>query len=279
VPINGITAEAGPTPVPLRSASGFREHWMFPAPRLARAGADWLPVGDPAMYAGEVFRGHCRSAGITLPAAEIADGPPAGGILAARQSPPLETIVQGMLRYSTNLTAEVLGLRASQARELDPAGIEASAAAMTDWTRSRYGLTRLRARSHSGLSDRSVWPVIDTVRLLAAVADGMLPGLLKEQSLPDAGGVRIAAKSGTLYFASGLAGYITKADRTLAFAIYSADLDRRSRLDPAQPAPPAGARGWAARARGLQQDLLREWVASCFPSKSPRPRPRPPRMP
>ena len=63
-------------------------------------------------------------------------------VLAVRESPPLGPMLRDMLRYSTNLTAEVVGLRASQARGLAPGGLAASAAAMTAWARARFGLTR-----------------------------------------------------------------------------------------------------------------------------------------
>ena len=61
-------------------------------------------------------------------------------------------MLREMLLYSTNLTAEIVGLRASQARGLAPEGLRPSAAAMTGWARARFGLEGARFVNHSGLS-------------------------------------------------------------------------------------------------------------------------------
>jgi len=69
----------------------------------------------------------------------------------------------------------------------------------------------------------------------------------------------VRAKTGTLDFARGLAGYaVTPSGRRLAFAYFANDLDRRA----AAPGPgrPAGARGWRNRAVRLERALLRGWL-------------------
>ena len=65
----------------------------------------------------------------------------------------------------------------------------------------------------------------------------------------------VVAKTGTMNFVRGLAGYIaTPRGRKLAFAIFSNDLARRS----------AGVqgvqKGWMARARNFERELIRLWV-------------------
>ena len=92
---------------------------------MRRRGSVWLPVRRPAAYAGEVMRGLGGAAGLALPAAEVVRRAPAGGVLALRESDPLVQVVREMLLYSTNLTAETVGLRASQARGLAPDGLAA----------------------------------------------------------------------------------------------------------------------------------------------------------
>jgi len=68
------------------------------------------------------------------------------------QSPTLRSICQEMLLYSTNLTAEICGLAATQARLRRSLGIEASAAEMTRWLGETYGI-ECDFKDHSGLSD------------------------------------------------------------------------------------------------------------------------------
>jgi D-alanyl-D-alanine carboxypeptidase/D-alanyl-D-alanine-endopeptidase (penicillin-binding protein 4) len=68
------------------------------------------------------------------------------------------------------------------------------------------------------------------------------------------------AKTGTLNFVSGLAGYLT-GRRRLAFAIFAADPERRAQVRPEERDDPPGGSAWLARARGQEQALLRRWAA------------------
>jgi D-alanyl-D-alanine carboxypeptidase/D-alanyl-D-alanine-endopeptidase (penicillin-binding protein 4) len=74
--------------------------------------------------------------------------------------------------------------------------------------------------------------------------------------------VKVRAKTGTLYFVSTLAGYVSPpGGRDLVFAVMTASDDLRSRIDPARDARPPGARGWNLRAKRLQQALIERWSA------------------
>ena len=103
--------------------------------------------------------------------------------------------------------------------------------------------------------------------LCGAGVPGRLEGLLRDFPLRDRAGqpipnapLRIAAKTGTLNYVSGLAGYVSPPrGGSLAFAIFSADLDARGRIPSDQRERPAGARDWATRARRLQQTLIERW--------------------
>ncbi len=282
VAIAGIGGELGSAPPPVHRMQDMREIWTLPGPRMKGRGGLWLPVRQPSVHAGEVFRKLCAERGITLPDAEIVAEAPEGATIAAHESWQLRDILKGMLRYSTNLTAEIVGLHASKARGLAPATLADSASGMTAWARERYGLETADFTDHSGLSDRSRWSAAETVRVLDAEADGDLPELLRAQVLTDEEGrpiqashVEAVAKTGTLYFAGGLAGYLQTTDRRLAFAIYSADLDRRAAIPQPAPEAPPGSRGWAGRARGFQREILSEWVRDYLPKPHLRPRARP----
>lgn len=249
-----------------RLAEG-REIWSLPRAGLRGRGSVWLPVRAPGPYAGAVFRVLAADAGLALPAAETADDA-AGATFALHESPPLAAMLRDMLRYSTNITAECIGLRATQARGLSPTGLAASGAAMSAWARERYGLAATALANHSGLSDTSRLTAAEMLAMLTSAADGPLPGLLPERPIVDEArepvalqGVRMVAKTGTLNFASGLAGYLVGPRRRLAFAIFAADADARARVRPEERDHPPGATAWARRARAQQQTLLRRWSA------------------
>ena len=73
--------------------------------------------------------------------------------------------------------------------------------------------------------------------------------------------VQIRAKTGTLNFVSALAGYVQPpGGRQMAFAIFSADPERRARLTLAEREDPPGGDAWNRRARTLQGNLLARWA-------------------
>jgi D-alanyl-D-alanine carboxypeptidase/D-alanyl-D-alanine-endopeptidase (penicillin-binding protein 4) len=265
-PVACVAAELAADGRIRRRSEGGREIWTLPRRDLGGRGSVWLPVRAPGAYAGDVFARLAADAGLALPPAAVVAAA-AGTPLALRESPDLATMVRDMLRYSTNLTAEVIGLRAGQARGAAPDGLAASGAAMTAWARARFGLARAEFANHSGLSDRSAVSAAEMVAILGGAAPLGLPELLRERPILDAGrepvetgGVRVVAKTGTLNFASGLAGYMT-GRRRLAFAIFAADPALRAKVPPERRDDPPGAAAWARRARAQEQALLRRWAA------------------
>lgn len=284
IPVATITGRVEPGPIRHAVVDG-REVWSLPPARVPGRGEDWLPVRLPAQHGAEVFRGLAAQAGLALP---VAEGVPSasGAGMAEGASHALLPMLRGMLQYSTNLTAEVVGLRASQVRGLAPTGPAQSAAAMTQWAHGRFGTDALSLVDHSGLGGASQVSAGAMVAVLRGGAMAGLPDLLhaKPISGPDpqhrgdfgaALGVSVVAKTGTLWFASGLAGYMT-GGRTLVFAIFSSDAALRRTIDPAVWVGPPGAKRWTGQARGLQQALLRRWaVAYAEPLKTAEPlRPR-----
>lgn len=258
-----LLAEGGP---PRHRMEAGREIWTLARGGVRGKGSVWLPVRDPAAYAGAVFSTLAAEAGLKLPDPEVVPDP-AGAALVVHDSPALESMLRDMLRYSTNLTAEVVGLRAGQVRGAAPGSLGASAAEMTAWARARYGLAGAALTSHSGLTGTSRISPLEMVAVLKAEAGGPLPGLLRDRPILDRGGepaaakgVTVVAKTGTLDFVSGLAGYMTGRGRRLAFAIFVADPDRRAAIRPAERSAPPGAKGWAGRARALERSLLQRWA-------------------
>lgn len=264
-PVTGIRGEATDTALPVRRLSDTAEVWSLPRAGMRRAGSVWLPVAHPGRYAGEVLRGLAGQRGLILPQAEVVSAGPPGGLVGLTTSPDMTTILRDMLHFSTNLTAEVVGLRASQARGLAPADFAASAAAMTRWAEGR-GLERAHLLNHSGLSgDARVTPRA-FVRFLGATETAGLPDLMPPRPIvddeghpADIDGVTTRVKTGTLDFVSGLAGYIF-GKRRLAFTVLVADLDRRAALGSTRQANPPGSIAWTKRARQQEQALLRRWA-------------------
>lgn len=237
------------------------EEWTVSSRALGNGGSRWLPVRHPALYTAEVFATLMRAHGLVLPAARVIDSLPAAALLTERRSEALEDVMREMLRWSTNLTAEVLGLSSSGATSL-----RASAGQMSDWVAGK-GVTA-KLVDHSGLGGDSRIASQEMVAMLRAARQTSLPDLLREKGVTDTKGrevkshpVRIHAKTGTLNFVSGLAGYIIPPrGPELTFAIFSADIKRRDSLPKAQREDPPGGKSWTRRARNLQAELIRSWV-------------------
>ena len=245
---------------------GSRDEWTVARGALGSGGARWLPVRKPALYAGDVLATFLQGQGIKVPDPSVvaeADGT----VLYTHRSSPLRDILRDMLRFSTNLTAEAVGLAASFARRPTLNGHAASARMMTGWLNQRFG-TRMQLADHSGLSDASRVTAGDLVRFFAT--DGvraMLQPILKEIPIVDDEGrpIRefpgeIRAKTGTLNFVTTLSGYqATERERDLAFAILCGDLERREAGKAAGDERPSGSITYNTRAKELQQALLKRW--------------------
>ncbi len=250
--------------------AGSHDAWSVARSALGNGGARWLPVRKPALYAGDVFQTLARAHGIPLKTPVVTRSAPRGQVLAQHQSVPLGTILRDMLKFSTNLTAEMVGMAATRKRKGSVQSLRDSAREMSRWAEQSLAAGRVSLVDHSGLGDKSRITADGMVAALhKAYTAGMLRPLLKPFGLRDAKGrplrnhpIKVDAKTGTLNFVSGLAGYMTARDgRVLAFAIFSADEETRARIGKANREAPQGARSWNRRAKTLQQKLIERWGA------------------
>ena len=268
VTIARMRVEDRSLPVYTYEQDGDRDQWTVARRQLGNAGSRWLPVRTPDLYAGEAFAGLAEEQGAELPAPTRIEALPAGATEIARvESDPLEDILRDMLLHSTNITAEVVGMAATVARGLEPETLADSAAAMNEWLRETTG-ARVRLVDHSGLGGESRVAALEMALALASrgTMDRLRP-LLKTIVLTDRGGNalrrppgEVRAKTGTLNFATALAGYVeTLAGGDLAFAYFSADVEARAEAADDGDEIPPGSREFLARSRRLQQVLLQRW--------------------
>lgn len=256
------------SPVYTYRDGGVWDEWTVSRSALSKEGARWLPVRKPNRYVGEIFQSLARAEGLYLPLAEVSRSVVPGVTLVSHESASLADIVQKMLKYSTNLTAETVGMAATKTRLGKAVPLGESAAQMSRWARDRFGASGLSLVDHSGLSDRSRITADDMVRILIKARESTeLYALLKDIKMRNSKGnlarsapTGLRAKTGTLNFVAGLGGYVTTASgRELAFAIFSADRTRRALIPVAQRERPKGASSWNRRAKILQYKMLNRW--------------------
>ncbi|MFC3086471.1 D-alanyl-D-alanine carboxypeptidase/D-alanyl-D-alanine endopeptidase [Tabrizicola soli] len=245
---------------------GQVEEWTVASGALGKGGSRWLPVREPGRYVAEVFRTLARAQGIRLEPGERVGMLPPGQEIGRVESAPLPEVLREMLRYSTNLTAECVGLTASGVRDL-----EGSARAMSDWVRASFGV-EFDLRDHSGLGGTSRVTAGGMARVLVqAEREGRgLKPILRDVGMKDDQGkliekhpVKVLAKSGTLNFVSGLAGHVVPPlGRELVFAIFSGDPARRDAVPVSLREEPEGGKSWTRRARRLQGQLISRWAGA-----------------
>ena len=185
--------------------SGTIEDWTVAQAALGKGGSRWLPVRRPDLYAGDVFQTLVRAHGIDLPGPEVLADLPAATELVRHDSDPLPDMLRDMLKYSTNMTAETVGMAASQMRDIK--NYAGSAAAMGDWLRASMGGTAAHFVDHSGLGGASRVSAGDMVAALRQLGPGAgLGALLKPVKFKDASDLgadrapqRVVAKTCLLY--------------------------------------------------------------------------------
>jgi D-alanyl-D-alanine carboxypeptidase/D-alanyl-D-alanine-endopeptidase (penicillin-binding protein 4) len=256
--------------------AGDLERWRY-AGRLSAQGNTFLPVRSTSLQTALVFRQLALANGIALPSPEPGHVPANAVEIAIVQSPSLSEILGGLLRYSNNMEAELIGLAASRQLTGKALTLRESSAALSQWlTRQAAGTDwrGLRLENHSGLSpDNRISPdqMLALLQLIAAepALMAVLPqrdddGDIAEPSAKSASRP-ITSKTGTMDYARALAGFFPARDgRLLAFAIFVFDGKRRAALDAAMDrrvadSPPV-AIAWTHRAKSLDNALLKAWM-------------------
>lgn len=255
-------------PVYKFDGSGKKDRWSVARSSLNNEGGRWLPVRQPEIYCGEVFQWLSATHGVRLPAPVKSTSKPKGRVVASHSSDHLLSILRGMLRYSTNITAEMVGLSTTLARGNYVANLRASGRAMSDWAAKELGMTRSKFVDHSGLGDQSrAYASEFALGLARAKRKAVLHPILRDFTMRSRDGkpiknhpIKVQAKTGTLNFVSGLGGYLTTRNgHEMAFAIFAGDLGTRNALTRAERVRPPGARTYNGRAKRLQQALIERW--------------------
>ncbi len=241
-----------------------------------------LPVRDPARLAALILRRFAMAEGITLPAPEAGPPPPGAVSLAQVHSQPLIEIARGGLEYSNNMVAEVTGLAASQALGSGADTLRGSADTLGIWLEGQInGLNQFATAlaNHSGLSTVSQMTPRQMSLILEYALKRRFDGW-RFDSLLTPGGTRdtlrgrfrdpdttyrVWAKSGTMRYIKGLAGYLDAySGRRLIFALFVHDPKLREALenDPDRfgAAARAASADWRKRSDIFEEVLVGDWI-------------------
>lgn len=257
-------------------ADGRTVAWLFADDRpLPRA----LPVDRPGRHTAEVFRHLAAGVGLRLPPPQPGRAVAGAAVLARRVGAPLRELVRAMLHYSNNQVAERIGLAAAVAALGRPPRDRAEAVRAV-WAHLRRTVVefaqpgtrlvdlcgldagnRLTARQLAALL-RHGWTRQDLAALLPLAG---WSGTLYRRLVGRGTVLAVAAKTGSLDYASALAGYVLAAGRSpLAVALLADDPRARTALRAQRPASDElerAARAWRPAARLREERFVEGLLA------------------
>ena len=258
-----------------------QEIWEL-SPQLPDEGEASLPVKNPGLNAAAAFRRLAEDNGITLESPLPGVVPEDAKLLHDKESVALDQIVKLILRYSNNLSAELMGLAATYQLTGEKLDLVASSAELSKWLKEKLpdvDWTGFVAVNHSGLSSASRVTPRQMAALLTYAQNDTAAGFdfysllaqpkwqddLNEERAKDLPEIQVRAKSGTIHYARALTGYIlTKEGKTLGFALFINDQEARAAydatLDVNELAEVPGAKAWMKRAKELEQALVKRWA-------------------
>ena len=255
------------------------EIWNIPQSMLRRDGRRWLPVRRPGLFTASVLHALCGELGVTLPLPQPTTTLMAGTDIAVHRSDSVSDMLRGMLRFSTNLTAEALGAAAGYRTGHRPVDIGHAAQLTTELTQREIGSiggsewSGFSLANHSGLSVNSrATPrqIAQTLRAGRARYGQDFVTLFNEKTLgrmPSGAAApyhQIRSKTGTMHYVRGLAGYLRAGYRDTIFAFMATDDTGRQALDaaftPYADLAPRDARRWLRRTRTFEGMMIADWL-------------------
>lgn len=232
--------------------------WTVPpgAPVPGRTGTDWFAHPDPPRQAVDLFRAYAAGLGVDLPTPEPGEGRCQQEI-ARHESAPVSDLVREMLWTSSNPMAEMLG-RAALGQDNPMAWLIERHPEITGFSLTNFsGLdaeARLTPRAMARLLAKNADRFVAGVPFPALLTPAGWDGGLKRRMLEPPLALNVWAKTGTMHFGAGLAGYMLVPGKGMvAVAVYAYDEEARAAYDAVVKDPPAemeiAAGEWRRRAR------------------------------
>ena len=246
------------------------ERWYVSKKVLGKKGVRWLPVRLSGAYTSIALHDLILKSGIMVSTPKPLQIPVGSlKLLHSHKSKKLVDLSKQMLDRSINVTAEIIGLYVANHWGLKTPNIQSSGEIMTNWFNFVTRTDSSKFVNHSGLSVNSRVSSSDFVKFLNRPETmDVLSSLLKPRKIYgeakntiSGANIAIIAKTGTMHFNRGLAGYITKNGiPCAAFAIFSADIKRKLSIKKYQLSNPPGSKNWLSKAKHLENTILSTWA-------------------
>lgn len=246
------------------------------------SGSVWLPVRDAGYHTALLFQKLCSNKGVELPMPVKRVMPETTTPIIIHQSQPLIKLVGQTLEHSNNLMAELIGMTTSRQITGKALSLKNSSTSLLKWYQEslpQVNWQGFHLENHSGLSSKSqLTPEQMTTILRFADSQSfkdkpyvsLLPisgwtGTLARRLGDHMTAMKVWAKTGTIHYSSGLAGYLyTQTKKRLVFSIFVTNYPEREQLTRLishnQSFPEARAKNWNRRAKAVEDALVRRWI-------------------
>jgi serine-type D-Ala-D-Ala carboxypeptidase/endopeptidase (penicillin-binding protein 4) len=241
-----------------------------------------LPVKNPSLFTAQFLVKLMRMAGISVgdPIPAVRPVPANAHELARHESEPLISLVERVLEFSNNAMAELLTLSTARALSGKALSPEASVRRVSQWIEAQLPGQgwETYAGNASGLNSRGLVTPNQLTQMLAWADPqnflgrsflSLLPvsgwkGTLKGRLYSPETAFRVWAKTGTVFYGGGLAGYLfTRGGKRLAFTVLIYDLAQRelvNQMTPDELIEDSREEAWLSLSRRLQDRLVEKWI-------------------
>jgi D-alanyl-D-alanine carboxypeptidase/D-alanyl-D-alanine-endopeptidase (penicillin-binding protein 4) len=225
-----------------------KETWGLPDKNLWDS-RQQLPVKQPGLFTAQIFQKLCEIQGIKVPAPKSGKIESGTKNISVFESSPLYAILKNMLFTSNNMTAELIYTVSSRSYSKENSSISRNSEPMEYFYSSGFtGLkwNNFRIANASGLTNLNKATPEQTTAVLLFIEknnrenfnlEKILPisgweGTMKGRLDQPEGAFRIYAKTGSIFYASGLAGvFYAKSGKKYIFTVYINDNAKRSEYD------------------------------------------------
>lgn len=251
--------------------------WDFSKDNRNQGGTE-LPVKNPAGHFSLLFHHLAKIRGVMLPFPRFKKLPSSAVLLYELKSPRVSDIVGLMMEYSNNLLAESLLLQAAKVFK-KPLSLRMSAHVMEEWLIKEVKVKpdHIRIVNGSGLSVEnriSCQAMNDILGYASKKRANKRPflsyfpvsgirGSLYSRLIHPYLALKVWAKTGSMNYASALAGYLFNNGQEMTFTIIMNDLSKRKIVDQApskRSRENLEAGAWRRDAQEQQDLLIQNWI-------------------
>jgi D-alanyl-D-alanine carboxypeptidase/D-alanyl-D-alanine-endopeptidase (penicillin-binding protein 4) len=256
-------------------SSNLKDHWLFSMLKNYKP-QQRLPVRNTSLYTASIFKYFLDLVSVKSSSPIKKNFSKVQNLkeISTVESLSLKNLISLNLEYSNNHMAELLLLNTNKKMTKKPFGLLKSAKAMESWFRGRYTTKKSNFSliNGSGLGNNTVSSKLMTdilkdnyAQIWALLPIAGIKGWIEKRFNSPKESFKVWAKTGSLDYASGIAGYlISNKNKLYAFSLFINDNELRAKIfdedDKISYKFRSMAKAWKKKANRLENTILRTWI-------------------